>query len=254
MKIGICSTIENINKVEELGYDYIELPVTAVVSLSEKEFEVTLERVKNSKIKCEAFNILFPKDVRLVGNNVNNTAVTEYIAIAMKRVSLLGGKIIVFGSGGARRCPENWDPDVAWKQLRDTCIKLGDEAAKYDITIVIEPLNKGESNIVNSVSEGLKFVKDISHPNIKLLADFYHMRIENESMDIIKEAGKYLKHCHIANSHGRGFPLAYDEDDYEIFLDALESINYEGNLSIEGITLQFDIEASLSLKLLKNSK
>jgi sugar phosphate isomerase/epimerase len=63
--------------------------------------------------------------------------------------------------------------DKAWEQLADTCLILGREASKYDITIVIEPLNKSETNIINSVAEGYKLAQQVNHPNVKLLADFY---------------------------------------------------------------------------------
>lgn len=252
MKLGICSPIERIDRIQELGFDYIELPVTSIAALSDSDFVQVEEKNKKSKIKCEAFNLLFPKEIRLVGDNVDRAAVTRYISAALKRVGILGGEVVVFGSGGARRCPEGWQRDEAWKQLIETCILLGNEAEKYGITIVIEPLNTGETNIINSVSEGLKLAQEVNHPNIRLLADFYHMRLENESMDSIIKSGAFLKHLHIANKTGRAYPLISEEDSYAEFFTALKEINYEGRLSIEGRTQQFDIDAPVSLKLLRD--
>lgn len=251
MKIGICSTVDKIEKIEELGFDYIEIPVTSIANLNDDEFMQMVEKVKKSKIKCEAFNLLFPKNIRLVGKDIDKDVVKEYIAVALKRVNILDGKVVVFGSGGARRCPDDLSYDEAWRQMIEICSLLGNEAAKYGITIVIEPLNKSETNIINSVAEGLKLVKDVNHPNIKLLADFYHMRVENEEMAIIKKAESLLRHCHIANNHERAYPLKDEEDDYKSFFGALKNVNYNERLSIEGRTQQFDIDAPVSLALLK---
>ena len=74
-------------------------------------------------------------------------------------------------------------------------------AGRYGIIIAVEPLNRAETNIINSVEEGLKFVRDVDHANIKITADFYHMRRENEPMDVLIQAGKDIAHLHIANSN-----------------------------------------------------
>jgi len=251
MRIGVCSNIENIEEVENIGFDYIELSVSKIMDLSESDFSKAVEKVKKSKIKCEALNILFPKNMSLLGENVDREAVKTYIAGAMKRVSAIGGEVVVFGSGASRKVPEGLEYNAAWKQLVDITEMVGKEAAKYGITIVIEPLNKNETNIVNSVAEGLKLVKDVNHPNVKLLADFFHMRVENEDMNIIGECKSYMKHTHIANGNGRVYPLSENEDIYKEFFEKLKSIDYEGRLSIEGKTTQFNVDAPVSLALLK---
>lgn len=251
MRIGICENIENIEKAEKTGFDYIELSVSKIMGLSESDFAQAVEKVKNSKIKCETLNVLFPKNMSLLGDNVDIGGVRSYIADAMKRVSEIGGKVVVFGSGKSRMVPEGFDYNTAWKQLVDVTKMVGEEASKYDITIVIEPLNKNETNIINSVAEGLKLVKEVNHPNVKLLADFFHMRLENEGMDIIKEAGSFMKHTHIANGTGRVYPLSENEDIYGEFFKKLKDIGYEGRLSIEGKTTQFDVDAPKSLALLR---
>jgi D-psicose/D-tagatose/L-ribulose 3-epimerase len=251
MRIGICTGIDNIQKVQDMGFDYLEVSATAISGMSERDFAQAVEKVENSKIKCEAFNILFPKNFKLVGSETDESTIREYIAATLERVHKLGGEIVVFGSGGARKCPEGWEFEKAWKQILEAAKMVGDEAAKYDITVVIEPLNKGETNTINSVADGLKLVKELNHPNVKLLADFFHMRVEKEEMDIIEETGELLKHTHIANGNGRTYPLTENEDDYQNFFKSLKNVGYEGRISIEGKTNQFDIDAPKGLQLLR---
>lgn len=251
MRIGVCSNIENLEEIDNTGFDYIELSVSKIASLSEGEFEQAVDKLNKSKIKCEALNILFPKNMSLLGDNVDIDSIKNYLEGALKRVAALGGDVVVFGSGASRKVPEGFDYSTAWEQLVNVTRIVGDVASKYGITIVIEPLNKNETNIVNSVAEGLKLVKEVNHPNIKLLADFFHMRVENEDMSIIEECGAYLKHTHIANGTGRVYPLSEKEDIYGDFFDKLKKIGYEGRLSIEGKTAQYDIDAPVSLALLR---
>ncbi|WP_163582115.1 TIM barrel protein [Gracilibacillus saliphilus] len=73
------------------------------------------------------------------------------------------------------------------------------------ITIVIEPLNKKESNIITSVPETVALVEKVNRPSIQVLADLYHMMEENESLENIKTARSYLQYVHVADS-GRMVP------------------------------------------------
>ena len=74
-----------------------------------------------------------------------------------------------------RRIPDGISFEDGWKDFVKTARLVGEIAALYDIYIAMEPL-KSETNILNSVSQGIKFVNDVDHPNVKLLADFYHMQ------------------------------------------------------------------------------
>jgi sugar phosphate isomerase/epimerase len=164
---------------------------------------------------------------------------------------LLGVKVLVVGSGSGRKCPEDWPKEAAIEQFSQILFEIAEEAKKYDIIATVEPLNKKETNIINSVSEGLEFVKNINHQNLKLLADFYHMRIEQENMDILKDASQHLHHVHIANSNGRVYPLNKDEDDYETFFNMLRQIGYNGRVSIEAPSSDIKKEGAASLNLLR---
>ena len=251
MKVGICTAVENIKKMEAIGFDYIEPSVVSIVKMSDEEFEAAVKLVEGSGIKCEAFNVLFPGDVRLTGPGVDEKAMEGYLKSAFPRVSRLGAKVIVFGSGGARRIPDGWSREEGWKQLVRAARIVGDVASEYGLTVAMEPLNTSETNILNSVKECMDFVKDVNHSHVKLLADFYHMRRENEDMDVLLSASPDLVHLHIANSHGRVCPLERTEDDYDIFFERLKQIGYQGRVSIEAGIKDVDREAPVALALLR---
>jgi len=251
LKIGICTEITNISKLEKMGFDYLEAGVSRTAAMGEQEFQEAVQRVEDSSLECEAFNVLFPGNIKLTGPEVDLKAVREYLEKAFDRIQRLGAKIAVFGSGRSRKVPEGWKREDAWKQLIDAAGIVGEVAAEYKLIVVMEPLNRGETNILNSVEEGYHFVREVHHPNIQLLADFYHMRLENESMGVLKKAAPALRHLHIANSHGRVYPLDPSEDIYREFFEALKSAGYRGRISIEAGTEDMDREAPIALQLLR---
>lgn len=251
MRFGICTSIDNMATAEKLGFDYIEPTVASLASMSEESFEAAVGLVDRSKIKCEAFNVLFPSYIKLVGKEYDEGVMVGYLKSAFQRIVRLGARIVVFGSGGARRVPEGIDMAEGRSRLIKVFHIVGDIASGFGLTIVVEPLNKGETNIINSVREGLDYVEEVDHPNVHLLADFYHMRLENEPMDSIRKAGPVLKHLHIANSKGRIYPRSVDEDEYRAFFRALKDIGYDGRISIEGSTQDLAVDGLVALSLLK---
>lgn len=251
MRFGICTGIENIPLLTEVGYDYFEWSVSTIASLSEQDFREAKNKLNQCALKPEVCNVFFPGTMALTGPDVDFDAVVEYIKKALGRVAELGTQIIVVGSGKSRKVPEGWEKAKGVEQFCTVLRKIVDEAAQYGIMALIEPLNKGETNIVNSVAEGHELVKLLGHPNIKLLADFYHMRLENESMEGLIEAGSEIKHLHIANSHGRVYPLDVNEDNYVEFFEALRKIGYNGRISIEASAANPREDAIRALKLLK---
>jgi sugar phosphate isomerase/epimerase len=110
---------------------------------------------------------------------------------------------------------------------------MGPLAGPHGVTVVLEPLNKGETNFFNSVAEGIGLVDAIAHPNIQLLADIYHMLREDEGPESILKAGARLRHCHIAEKESRTSP-GTKGDDFRPYFKALKAIGYQGGVSVEG--------------------
>lgn len=252
MRIGVCTGIENSELLSRNGYDYIEMSLSGVAAMKEDQFMDLKNKVSNSLLKPYAFNVLFPSNMRLTGMNIDEEAINNYLVTALDRAKALGGRIVVFGSGGARSYPESFSYENAFEQLLKFLRKAGALAQERHITIVIEPLRKAETNIITNGSEGLRLAKAVNHPNVRLLMDFYHMACDNESPDIILEAGtEYIKHLHIANPEGRIWPVNPEEAAYADFFRCLKEINYNGSISIEGITKDMIKDAQASMLCLK---
>jgi len=253
MRYGICCGLENISKLEKYGYDYIEPMAVSIAAMDEKDYRKTLYNVNNSSIKCEAFNVLFPGTAKIIGNDADHLGASEYIKALFPKLKALGGEIVVFGSGGVRRIPEDFNIEQAYTQLCEISLTLGEAAYNNGLTVVIEPLCKSETNLINTLSEGAAVVKDVNHPNFALLTDWYHNKAENETGADIKTFGKYLRHAHIAMPGERKNPSENDGGEYEDFFNALSDTGYDARLSCEGHNFEdFDSYARDMLEYLKS--
>ncbi len=251
MIIGCCGGIEERDMLRKTGYDFIECPVGIVEpGKGEEEFKTIKNQLKDTNLLFYAFNIFIPGDLKITGPEVDFLALEDYVEIVLSRVQSLGGKVIVFGSGGARRVPEKFSRVDAWMQIKRFLEMVADKAGQYNITIAIEPLRSEETNIINTLEEGLQMAREVNRAEIRVLVDLYHMVQENEPFEHIKDAGELLVHVHVADT-GRFYPGSGDYD-YDTFLEMLSDINYDGGISIECNWDNKEDEVKKALSFLKN--
>ncbi len=243
MKFGVCvANVEEAKIAEKAGFDFVECQVVSLVPEEDEEtFQTVLNEYKKLSIPVKACNVFLPSDLKIVGESIDHPRIEKYVKTALSRVKELGAETVVFGSGDARTIPESDFPrEKVERQIIEFLQLVADEAKRVGLTIVIEPLNKKESNIINSVAEGVEFAEKINRPEIQVLADFYHMDEEQEPLTDIVKNKDYLKHIHLADTHrhqpGTGrYP--YDE-----FVRCVKEANYNNKLSIESIWTEFNVE------------
>ncbi len=234
LMFGICSGPDREGKLKSAGFEYVEGGVggTLIPDKPDSDFAPKLEAIKNSQIPMHACNGFIPARLKLTGPDADHEKALEYAETACRRGEQAGINFIVLGSGGARKIPDGFDHDKGREQFISFCRKLGERIHDLKLTVVLEPLQKQETNLLNRVDEGIKFVDDINHPRIQLLADFYHMMREDEGPDSIRKAGARIRHCHIAELEKRMAPGTKGED-LSGFFKALHDINYQGGISCE---------------------
>ncbi len=251
MKFGVCGGPDVARIAKAAGYDYFEWSVGSLLHPREDEavFEEALTQAQAVGLPFPAANVFIPADLKITGPEVDAAALDAFVNTALSRAEKAGLQVIVFGSGGARRIPDGFDRVQAWQQLVDFCIRMAPAAAQHQVTIVVEPLNTGETNVINSVEEGARLVKEVKHPNIRLLADGYHWAKEFEPAKPILDNAALLMHAHIATVEGRRPPRP--EDPCAPFLDALCQAGYDGRLSIEGNISDPEAELPVALQLMR---
>ena len=112
-------------------------------------------------------------------------------------------------------------------------------------------LNTKECNFINSVAEGGEIVQAVNHENFRLLADIYHMLMENESPANINRYGHLLYHTHIAEKTGRTAP-GVNKEDFTPYFRALKDVGYDGRMAIECSWTNLEEQASPALSFMRN--
>ena len=253
VRVGYCTRLNGLEAAKAAGFDYVELHASEIAGLTDADFDAALARAKQAGIATPAANNFVPATIRLTGPEVKPDEQMAHVRKAVSRLSKLGVEVIVFGSGGARRVPDGFAREEAWKQLVDFGRRAAEEAKAYKITIAVEPLRKQETNIINSAAEGLDLVKAINHPNFELMIDFYHLASEQEDPAIVLRAKEHIKHLHMANPQGRVFPQKWEEFDYAPFFANLRAIGYSKRISVEAGTQDLPGQAPAASQLLRNA-
>ena len=130
-------------------------------------------------------------------------------------------------------------PADEYKKQWATVVKNLKQLCKYAESkgrqICMEPLNRFETDFINTVDQALAMVKDVGSPALKLHLDTFHMNIEEKCQaDAIKKAGKLLGHFHACGSD-RGTP-GNDHIDWAPIAAALKKVKYDGDVVIESFT------------------
>ena len=203
IRLGICTEIENAEKMREAGYDYVELSMSSVAALSDAEFETLKEKVLKAPLPVESMNSMMPGTYHILTKNGLGEGVREYLEQAFYRARLLGVKVIVFGAGGARRLPDDMTMEEGLSGLTAFLQLAGTIAEKNGLRIAIEPLRKEETNIIHYVHEAQALAARVGRENVGALADLYHMMSGDDSCEDLK---KGVIHCHIAERVNRTWP------------------------------------------------
>jgi sugar phosphate isomerase/epimerase len=252
MRIGCCCDIHDASIAHAAGYDFIECKVTSLLPEEPDDaVAAIIDQHRASPVPVAAFNVFLPRDLKIVGPNVDNERIGNYVDSALRRVHQVGATIVVFGSGAARAIPDGFPPREAREQTVRFLHRVADAAERYDIVVVIEPLNSKESNTILSVAEAVDLAGEVNRPSIKVLADFYHMDEELEPLTHLTQYSDWLKHIHVADS-GRGAP-GTGHYPYEEFAERLRRAGYDGMVSIECRWNHFATEARPALEFLRRT-
>ena len=122
-----------------------------------------------------------------------------------------------------------------WKTVVKNLQSLARYAEAHGVVLCIEPLNRFETDFLNTCEQGLKLIAAIGSPAVKLHLDTFHMNIEEKNLSAaIRRAGSHLGHFHACGSD-RGTPGG-DHTDWPGIARALKEINYQGDVVIESFT------------------
>jgi D-psicose/D-tagatose/L-ribulose 3-epimerase len=223
---------EAIKNTAEAGYGLIEIPALDPKSIDVEHTKATLKEF-GLRGAC-SLGLSFDADI----NNEDSQIVQRGEARLMDALNVvenLGGDYlggVIFSALGKYKLPPT-------KKSRDNAVaalkRLAIAAQAKGITLGLEPVNRYESNLLNTGSQALEMIKDIGEPNVVVHLDIYHMNIEEQDLvSPVLQAGSKLGYVHIGASH-RG-PLGTGNIDFDSFFGALAKIGYKGTITFESFS------------------
>ena len=128
----------------------------------------------------------------------------------------------------------NIDRATAIGHLRPALEEFGEQAEKLGVTFLLEPLNRYEGNVVNTIAEAVEIVRSLSTRNVTVLADLFHMNIEERDLaEAFRAGGSLITHVQLADSNRR--PAGHGHTDFRSVASVLKEIGYPGYLSAEAL-------------------
>jgi len=232
---GMCAGPDKAALIKAAGWAYVEGSVQGLLQGLVPDDQWTGEAViRASALPVPAANMLVPGSLKVTGPTANLESLEEYMTAVLSRAGKTGVRTVVFGSGVARAVPEGFDRAAAREQILEFLRMSAPIAGRHGVTIVVEPLNRGECNILNSVQDSMEYVKAVNHPNFQCLVDSYHFWLEDEPLENLRDAMPWIKHVHLADKVGRVAPGLSGQSDYKPFFNVLKEGHYDGMISFEG--------------------
>lgn len=227
--------LDKVKHAKELGFGIIEIPVEKLELIDEQLLCETGQKNDIEIFISGAFNNF--RDLSSFDEEVYFNA-KSYIKKLIDIASIVGSPYVsgpMYAATGKTMLMS--EDQKLCRDLRVTkAIKeLAVYAKSKGIKLAIEPLNRFETDYINTVSQAMVLLNDIEEDNVGLLLDTFHMNIEERSIaDAIKLAGEKIYSIH-ASSNDRGTPGS-DNIDWDEIKDSLDFINYDGPIIIEAFT------------------
>lgn len=218
-------------QASELGFDAVEVFPPAADSINVSDLRALLDRhqLKLAAVGTGAGWVKHRLTLTSADPSVRERA-RGFIFSIIEFSGPFGAPAIIGSMQG--RHGDGVDRETAMGHLRDALNELGEHARQFGVPLIYEPLNRYETNLVNTVADGVQLLRSLSTNNVKLLADLFHMNIEEADLPAaIRAGGQTIGHVHFVDSNRR--PAGCGHMDYGPIAAALREIGYEGYASAE---------------------
>jgi sugar phosphate isomerase/epimerase len=222
---------ERLASLSSLGFDGVELAIRDPKLLDAEEL---IERLRRHALRVPAIGTgqaYVEEGLLLVSASAEvRRAALERVLSHLPFAARLGAVVIVGLIGTSSL--DGQTVDRALDSLASALRVIAAEASALGVRIAVEPVNRYESPLLQTVDDGLRLLAALDADNVGLLLDTFHMNIEETSTaDAVRRAGDRIFHVHVADSN-RWYPGA-GHVDFSGILAALDDVAYGGFLSGE---------------------
>jgi D-psicose/D-tagatose/L-ribulose 3-epimerase len=240
-KLDLC------DHVAELGFDAIEICIEDPALVDGEAVARAAADAGVGVLVCGAFGP--DRDISHEDPEVRAQA-GRYLRTCVDIAAAVGSPLVagpMYSATGKTRLASDEERRQQWEWAVEGLRAVADYAAEHEVTLAIEPLNRFETDLVNTVEQGMSLCRDIDRPNAGLLLDTFHMNIEEKDIAAaLRQAGLFLRHFH-ACENDRGAPGS-GHVEWDAVFAALGDLGYEGDVVIESFTPEIrEIARAVSL-------
>jgi D-psicose/D-tagatose/L-ribulose 3-epimerase len=224
-----------LRKIAEMGFDAVELPLE---NLGDLDPGVLRDVLTETGLRPYVVGAMAPgRD--LVAAEPGTVADTRgYLRGCVDLAAEIGAGSVCgpfFAATGRVWRMSAEERVKAYDEWRENLAPVVDHASDRGVRLGIEPLNRYETSLVNTVEQALTALDGLLGPGLGLALDTYHLNIEERSSaDAVRLAGEHLAHVQVCGND-RGSPGG-DQTDWQALVAALDEVGYAGPLNIESFT------------------
>jgi D-psicose/D-tagatose/L-ribulose 3-epimerase len=224
------------------GFETVEIPIEDPSHINPAHVRKELDK---AGLKCGSICACMGPGRDFRGSAAEQRTAMKYCKKLIDQAVVLGCKSLIgpiYSVVGKADAVEPKQQKVEWKLVVKNLKELAKYAEKKGVRLCIEPLNRFETDFLNTCDKGLALIKAVGSKAVKLHLDTFHMNIEEKNQaEAIKKAGKLLAHFHACGSD-RGTPGG-DHIDWKPIARALKQIGYKGDVVIESFTTDVKVIA-----------
>ena len=236
------SWAEQCRIVGNAGYKGIEIAAFTLVKegvqeISPEKRNQMVSVMKEASIECAGLHWLLAPPPTGLHFTTPDAAVRrktiDYLDKLIDFCGDLGGPCMIFGSP-KQRSTVGISLEEAKKYFAEGLAGLADHAQQRNVKILIEPLDRSVTDVVNTLAEALELAKQINHPTIQIMFDFHNTTDETESFDVLLEKySKNIEHIHVQERDGKHLGTGTAVNDYVKAFQTLKDLKYDKWISLE---------------------
>jgi D-psicose/D-tagatose/L-ribulose 3-epimerase len=224
-------------QVAQWGFDVLELPLEQLGDWDPAQTATVLGDLGLGATVCVAMSPgreLVSADAATVG------ATQDYLRGTLDAAAVIGAPVIAgpaYSSVGRTWRMSDAERAASYAQYRENMAPVVEHASQVGVRIGVEPLNRYETSLLNTVDQTLEALDGLPPEHIGLALDTYHLNIEErDPAAATRRATGRIMHVQVC-ANDRGAPGA-DHVDWPAFLSALDAAGYAGPLVIESFTAE----------------
>lgn len=222
-------------RIKSFGFDFVEIPVEDPGAIDPRIVRRALEDHGLKAVVCGAFG---PARDLTNDDAAVRAGCREYIGRSLDLCVALGSSLFagpMYAAVGKARLAPPAQRQLEWRRAVEELRGVAEQAGGLGLQLAIEPLNRFESDLVNTAADAVRLVDEIAHPAARVMLDSFHMTIEERDLEqAVLTAGARLAHVQVSENY-RGTP-GTGLTNWMALRRGLEAVRYRGGMSIESFT------------------